>query len=276
MHVVAAVGGRALLRRPRRRCALRASARRAGASRRQRGRFAASPTPASTSSRACATARTRRRVVSCRRLPRSRGPASATRSSSARSRRSRAARLGDERGLPAPQRVDAGARHRPPAGAGVVPSRRLLQRHQQRARNRRRTAQPSRRRRRHHRQPPAQRVRSSLSGGVRRRPSSPTRATSACSTWFSRCSGCATTPRRLAATPATSRSSGSRAAARRCATLMAMPAARGLFHGDHDERPADHGEPRHDRDTHAQQLLDALEIPRDRVASWRRCRWTPS
>ena len=50
---------------------------------------------------------------------------------------------------------------------------------------------------------------------------------------------------------------------------MAMPAARGLFHRDHDERPADHRQPHGDRDAHAQQLLDALQISRDRVRELR-------
>ena len=88
----------------------------------------------------------------------------------------------------------------------------------------------ARRRRGRHRQPPAERVRPSLPARSSAATSSPTRATSACSTSCSRCSGCATTSARSAATRATSRSSGNRAAARRCATLMAMPAARGLFH----------------------------------------------
>ena len=64
---------------------------------------------------------------------------------------------------------------------------------------------------------------------------SPTPATWACSTSCSRCNGCATTSRSSAATRNWSRSSASRAGARRCATLMAMPAARGLFHRvDHE------------------------------------------
>ena len=72
-----------------------------------------SSTTASTSSRASATAPTRRRAASCRQSPVTPVDRRARR---ARVRADRAAaghaRPGDERRLPAPQRVDAGARRR--------------------------------------------------------------------------------------------------------------------------------------------------------------------
>ena len=56
------------------------------------------------------------------------------------------------------------------------------------------------------------------------------RRTPACWTWWQPSNGCATTSPTLAAIPATCSSSASPAAARKVGTLMAMPAAKGLFH----------------------------------------------
>ena len=94
------------------------------------------------------------------------------RSRRARVRSGRAAaverRPGDQRRLPASERLDAGAaRQREAAGHGLVSRRRVFERHQQRARDRRRAPQPPRRRRRRDRQPSPQCVRLSASRRVR-------------------------------------------------------------------------------------------------------------
>ena len=147
----------------------------------------------------------------------------------------RPARLGDERRLPAPERLDAGpARRRQAAGDGLVPPRRVLERHQQRGRNRRRASEPPRRRGGRHRQPPPERVRLSVPGRARRRRRSPTRATPACSIWSSRCGGCATTSPEFGGDAGNVTIFGQSGGGAKCATLMAMPAARGLFHRVHD------------------------------------------
>ena len=62
----------------------------------------------------------------------------------------------------------------------------------------------------------------------------------------------------------------------KCATLMAMPDARGLFHRVITMSGQQITASRTTTATaHAEQLLDALQLPRDaRQASSRRCRWS--
>ena len=130
---------------------------------------AAALTPASTSSRAFATAPTRAGAAFFRpsrptpwtgvRDALEFGPVAPQPSTGGRA---------DERRLPASQRLDARpARQREASRHGLVPRRRVFERHQQRDRNRRRASQPQGRRRRRHRQPSTERVRLSASRRVR-------------------------------------------------------------------------------------------------------------
>ena len=174
------------------------------------------------------------------RLSRSRrGPACARRSTFGPMAPQTAVRVGGdrgqhaarpERGLPHPQRVDAGVRRREASGDGVDPRRRVHDRHGREPLVQRHELRAAGRRRGRDRELPARRARASRTSPTSAARRGGRRRTAASSIRSPRSRGCARTSLRSAVIRSNVTIFGESAGGCSVVTLLATPSAKGLFH----------------------------------------------